>query len=50
MISDEVRHAMREAAYEEWKRRVKEQIVAEPREHLDAMVDAALSVVEVVDD
>lgn len=45
-IPEDVREAMKEAAYVEWKRRVVEQITAEPREHLDAMIDAALSVVE----
>jgi hypothetical protein len=46
MIDPAVAQAMKDAAYVEWKRRVKEQVVAEPREHLDAMIDAALEVVE----
>ena len=46
MIDPVVAQAMKDAAYAEWLRRVKEQIAADPREHLDAMIDAALAVVE----
>lgn len=46
MIDPAVAQAMKDAAYQEWSRRVQEQVTASPREHLDAMIDAALAVVE----
>ena len=46
MINPLVAQAMKDAAFKEWSRRVAEQVEATPREHLDAMIDAALMVVE----
>jgi hypothetical protein len=50
VIDPELLAAVQEAAWNEWKRREIHQITASPREHLDAIVEAGLAVVEAADD